>query len=497
MMQILFYLTLFVLGLGLHFVGSIFVLSALGDEAGGLARWYAKLGLVSVFKPVVTVNASNELTLKRRQYDENLDVEKVTFGGLTSSVTRYLRDPQDRLHRFLGVRFGFVEERTGLVFDPRDADAAGESKRLEEDGSLTFEGATSGNRIQEYVRGVLELPSGARGVNLQDVFYLTGGSARSQMVDWLIELYSRSQEPRESQLSFWQKMTPIAALVVMLLLGAFISGNMAGGGGGGGGGGVTLPVGGALLAAATTRVPDWVTRERVVAAGVAVVAAGVALTMLALFPIGIAFWGLTSLGLGLVTIPAVAMFLGRSLGGLGIALGQLYLILACFAFDQPVIHLRDDNTYTLTEYDDLDADGVSEPSWYRFAKTWVGVTYDNTTDAWPGRNSTVTQEDIESMNLYDDATAGLPANTSTTSALGSGGHRGVIPQSLDADTVALSTRHAFSWFRDVGRGRLLQRALKEAKEDHFGGNSTGDDLILKMTIGFAVLGLLVDVFVFF
>jgi hypothetical protein len=496
MMQLLFYLTLFVLGLGLHFVGSIFVLAALGDDADGLARWYAKLGLVSVFKPVVTVNASNELTLKRRQYDEGLDNEKVTFGGLGSSVTRYLRDPQDRLHRFLGVRFGFVEERTGLVFDPRDADAAGESKRLEEDGSLTFEGTATGNRVPEYVRGVLELPSGARGVNLQDVYYLVGGSAKSQMVDWLIELYSRSQEPRESQLSFWQKMTPIAALVVMLLLGAFISGNMGGGGGGGGGGGVTLPVGGALLAMASTRVPDWVTRERVVAAGVALVAVAICLIMFTLFPAGVAFWALVSLGIGLVTIPAVAMFLGRSLGGLGIALGQLYLILACFAFDQPVIHLREDDTYTLTEYSDL-GDDVSDPSWYRFAKAWVGVTYDNSPDAWPGRKSTITQKDIQNMSLHDDATAGLPGNASTTPALQSGGHRGVVPQELDGDTVGVSTRHAFSWFRDVGRGRLLQRALKNAKEDHFGGNTTGDDTILKATIGFAFLGLLVDVFVFF
>ncbi len=491
MMELLFYLTLFVLGLGLHFVGSIFVLTALGDEADGLARWYAKLGLVSVFKPVVTVNSSNELTLKRRQYDEHLDVEKITFGGLTSSVTRYLRDPQDRLHRFLGVRFGFVEERTGLVFDPRDADAAGESKRLEEDGALVYEGTASANRIDEYVRGILELPAGARGVNLQDVFYLTGGSARSQMVDWLIELYSRSQEPREQQLSFWQKMTPVAALVIILLLGAFISSN----GGGGGGGGPTIPVGGVLLAVASTRVPDWVTRERVVATGVAIVAAGIVLTMLALFPVGPAFWALVSLGLGLVTIPAVAMFLGRSLGGLGIALGQLYLILACFAFDNPVIHLREDDTYTLAEYDDLD--GVSDPTWYRFAKTWVGVTYENTPDSWPGRNSTVTQDDFDSISVRDDATAGLPESAGIATSMKSGGHSSVVPESLDASSVGVRTRHAFSWFRDVGRGRLLQRALKEAKEDHFGGNSTGDDFILKTTIGFALLGLLVDVFVFF
>lgn len=494
MMVLLFYATLFVLGLGLHFVGSIFVLAALGDEASGLARKYAKLGLVSVFKPIVTVNSSNELTLKRRQYDEHLDVEKVSFGGLTSSVTRYLRDPQDRLHRFLGVRFGFVEERTGLVFDPRDADAAGESKRLEEDGSLVYEGTASSNRIDEYVRGILELRAGARGVNLQDVFYLTGGSARSQMVDWLVELYSRSQEPREQQLSFWQKMTPVAALVVILLLGAFISGNMSGGGGGGGGG-VTMPVGGALLAVASTRIPEWLTRKHVVAAGVTGLGAVIMLTMFALFPVGTAFWALVSLGLGLVAIPFVAMFLGRSLGGLGIALGQLYLILACFAFDQPVIHLRDDDTYTLTEYDDLD--NVNEPSWYRFAKTWVGVTYENTPRAWPGRNSTVTQDDFEDISVRDDATAGLPESAGIATSMKSGGHSSVVPSTLDASSVGVRTRHAFSWFRDVGRGRLLQRALKEAKEDHFGGNSTGDDFILKTTIGFALLGLLVDVFVFF
>lgn len=497
-MIFLFFMTLFVLGLGLHFVASIFILAALGDDATSLAHSYAKLGLVSVFKPVVTVNASNELTLKRRKYDEHLDVEKVNFGGLTSKVTRYLRDPQDRLHRFLGVRFGFVEERTGLVFDPRDADAGGEAKRLEADGSLEYAGNPQNNRIPQYIRGLLELPAGVRGVNLQDVYYIVGGSADAQAVDWLVEIYSRSQEPREQRLSFWQKLTPVAALVGMLLIGAFIGGNT-GGGGGGGGGGVTMPVGGLLLGVASTRIPDslrgFVTRERAVAAGVTFVATLTILVMFAVFPGGVAFWGLVSLGLGLVFVPAVAMFLGRSLGGLGIALGQLYLILACFGYSQPVIHLREDDTYTLAEYEDLDAD--YEPTWYRFAKTWVGVTYENTADAWPGRNTTLTAGDLETTEHRDAPSAGLPSRDAVVTEVSSGGHSSVLPRSLSVEDVGVQTRHVLSWFRDVGRGRLLQRALSEAKEDHFGGNSRSDDFVLKATVGFALLGLLVDIFVFF
>lgn len=490
---LLFYLTLFVLGLGLHFVGAIFALAALGSEAKGLARRFLKIGLVSAYRPAVTVNASHELTLKRRKYDEHLDTEKVVFGGLMSKVTRYLRDPQDRLHRFFGVRFGFVDERTGLVYDPRDCDMGKRSNEHQEAESLSYRGSVEEGRITKQIRGVFGFETGARGVSLRDVKYLIGGSADSQAVDWLITLYKKSQEPRSQSLSVWKILAPAIALSLVLAVGAFLGG---GGGGGGGGGTPTLPVGSALLLAISPYLPFNSWRQRGVAAGFAIVGGLLLAGLFVFFPTGIATKAAVSFVFGLVFLPGLAYFLGRSLGGLGMGLSKLYLILGFFPYSDPVIYLREDNEYVVEEWDDLD--GVAEPEWYRFAKTWVGVTYENTEDAWPGRDSVLKPDVLKEYGETTvDVDADLPPQHAVASGISSAGHSGVVPTDPDEDRVWVQTRHGMSWFKDVGRGQLLKRALKNAKEEHFGGKDIEDNKVMYMTLGAAILGLFVDVVVFF
>lgn len=491
-MLLLWYLSLVVLGIGLHAAGLIFLLLALGDENDWLVQQLAQIGLTSVYKPVLTVGASNSFTLKKRSLDERLDTEKITFGGLRSTVTRYLRDPQNRLHRWGSVRFGFVDERTGLVFNPRDADAGREAKRHEEAGSLEYSGEPKNGRIPKFIRGVLDLPAGTRGVNLQDVHYLVGGSADSQAVDWLIDIYQRSQEPQESSLSVWQKLTPIAALALMLVLGSFL----AGGGGGGGGGGMTLPVGGLLLLVASPSLPEWFTRTRAVTGVVSLLGVLVFLGLTSVFGPVLAIKSLVALAAGMLFLPFIAVFLGRSLGGLGVALGKLYFILAGFGYKNPVFHLTEDDEYELRELEDL-PERSSEPAWYRFAYQWWGVTYENSEEAWTGKNVVLSPERVESMAQADVPVEGLDAGDAVANGLENAGHEAVIPKRPKSDHVHVVTRHVFGWFRGVGRGRLLWRALKQAKEDHFGGGQGKDDLILYTTIAFALLGLVVDIFIFF
>lgn len=498
---LLFYFTLFVLGLGLHFVGAAIGLTAIdGDDARSLARKFVAIGLVAAHKPVLTVNTSSELTLKRRSYDEELDGETVTFGGLMSSITRRLQDPRNRLHRFFGVRFAFVEEWSGLVFDPRDADAGHEAMQHQEAGTLHVRGEPRDGRLPQYIRGVFDTPAGPRGVNLGSVVHLIGGSADSQAVTWLQEMYKTSQEPRTESLSTWQLLAPVLALLGVLLFGAFM-----GGGGGGGGGGSSLPampVGGSLfiLAAPAGALATLAAYRTQIVVGIGTLLATLfVLGLVSVFPLGVAIPAILSLVAGVLFLPTIAWFLGKSLGALGLGLATLYFILGLkFAYDDPVIYLRENDEYDLVEWAEVEDEASSTPTWYRFAKTWIGVAYENTDDAWPGKGAVLSADKVES---YADETAEdgdlVPPGTAVAPTMQSGGHTGFVPTKQRSSEVYLQTRHALAWFRDVGRGGLLLRALKQAKEDHFGGNEDLGKRLQYMTIGFVVLGLFVDFLVFF
>jgi len=551
MPPLLLYATLFVFGLGLSFVAPLFVMVAVdAGTARTIGRKYLTIFLVSVAKPVLTINPSNELTLKRRSYDETLDCEKIAFGGLMSSITRRLRDPGDRLHRFYGgVRFAFVDELSGVVFDARDADVGRSAWEHREAGTLSTVKSSTGEHHSIYIRSVFELPEGVRGVSLQRVWHLLGGSANSQYIDWLIEMYEESQDPRSEQLTTMQMLAPVAALGTILVIGALIA-DMGGGGGGGGssGGGGTIigllllwaipntetlrdwvrerwqylaAVGSALAAIVGTYIGAGVSAAGVVVAmlavatlvgaiihtwkpvyrayltafGLVVMVGGFVLGLLSVFSITGTLTLLVVLTLGFLFLPALAWFGGRSLGGLGVLLGKLYAILGFFGFSEPVIYLTERNRYEVVDAAAVDID--PEPDWYRFAKTWVGVSYENAPGVWPGRESAIGPDTLEKF-LQDGDTAPdeLPHGT-TLANMSCGGHQGFAPKRTAPDSVYVKSGHALSWFREVGRGRLLVRALKQAKEDHFGGSNDNETFVRNAVLGMALVGLVVDWVMFF
>lgn len=500
-MSLLLYASLFVLGIGLHVVGALFLMALVDDAtARSIGRKFIAIFLTALHRPLLTVNMSNNLTLKRWSYDEQLDEKTVSFGGLFDSVTRVLRDPRDRLHRFYGVKFGFADEYSGLVFDPRDADAGKRTYEHMEAGSLRyFTDAMNSSLPTAFIRAVYELPRGMRGVELRRVWHLIGGSGNSQYTEWLDKMYAEGQEPRSDSLGFWQLMAPVAAFIGVMAVGAFVADATSSGGGGGSA--PTVNIGLLFLLA----IPDWkrpswrpIYRTYLVVAAGALGGAALLWLAVSTVPVGILLPSLVAFTLGLVIVPFVAYFLGRSLGGLGLALGKLYAIVGLYPFRDPVINLGADDRYTVEEWAEIDEG--PDPQWYRFAKTWLGVTYDNDgPDVWPGREAAIEADRLGEYveDDVDDAPEVLPPGTAP--AMSRAGHRGYAPKTgrLDDDAVYLKSGHALSWFREVGRGRLLMRALKNAKEDHFGGNQEQRSFVRRSVIAMTVLGALFNWLVFF
>jgi len=485
------------------------VLSASLSEERGLrvARKSIALGLKSIWRPAITFNASDELTLKRRSYDEKHDTECISFGGLTSSVKRYLHDPQDRLHSFYGTPFGFVDELFGVVVDPRDVDV-GRSIRKAQANSQYEHRVERGGHLHEAVKAVFERPRGNVGVRLPDVSTLVGGSFDSQVVDRIRDYYQTSQAPRSQTSALRQLLVPIGAFIVVVMMGLFAAGQ--GGGGGGSapsGDNSTISIGAMLLLASASRIDiDWeeVNWQNVgvglgIVVLIGVVGGGLLLAFPAVvsvmgIPLPLGLWAVIMLGVGMVIPAFIASFFGRSLGPVGMALGKLYLTIGLLGFDRPVINYSN-GEYDVVEYDR--AQWPIEPKWYRFAMTRIGVSFANQEENWPD-GTTISRGKVTGMAESGDK-HGAPTGHVATDHIAVDDIKGFVPEDPAEDATFVRTDRTTGWLFEAGQDRrLMTAALQSAKQDFGGGQKpVGDKWILGATLVAMAMGAVFDWVVFF
>jgi len=478
------------------------------DRGRQLAQFAVGLGLKSVWKPVLTFTSSDELTLKKRSFDEKHDSEYVSFGGVFSSIKRAIHDPQDRLHSFYGTPFGFVDEVFGVVVDPRDVLLGQYISRTQANGQYTHRVERS-ESLHESVRAVFETPEGAVGVQLSNVAALFGGSFDSQLIDRIRDIYETSQAPKGESSALKQLLAPVMAFVGVVLLSMFIAGQTGGAGGGGSpgpsppaGNGTTIEVGLLLLSISTSKLNrNW--RNRLVYVALLVVGILTTLGLYAAFPptislLGIALplgiWAVIALLSGMFVPAFVASFFGRSLGPIGMLLGKLYITIGLLGYDQPVIDLTE-SRYQLVEYDSREWE--IEPHWYRFAMTRIGVGFPNDRDAWPD-GTTMSPAKVEA--LADSGRSSFaPDDCVSTDAIQVGDIRGFLPDDPDDEAVHVRTDRTTGWFIEAGQARrLMMSALQNAKRDFGGGRQpVGDKWILGATLASMALGSVFSWVVFF
>lgn len=496
------------LGMLLGPLAVAFLIRLLSPETGRkLGDWAVGLGLKSVWRPALTFNAASELTLKRRRYDEDHDEQKISFGGLLSSVERTLFDPQDRLHSLFGTPFGFVDERFGVIFDTRDA-SVGRALSDAQDRGIYETRVERGQSLVESVLGVFTFRGETDGVDLNDVWVLIGGSFDSQLVRKIHEYYQKGQAAKTETTALRQLLVPAGVLLGVILMGMFASGQ------GGGGTPVstnetTIDVGMALLASAGAS--RFSRRDKVALGGVTIAAllsAGgafllfPAITTVLGIPLPLGIWALIMIGIGMTILPFVASFFGRSLGPLGMVLGKLFITIGLLGYSRPVITLVEEGRYELREYDDHDWD--HEPKWYRFAMTRLGAGHANDVETW-GDDVTESQARVEQMGNSDNDIAvdggepATPARHSPTELIAHEDIVGYVPDDVEDDATYVRTDLTTGFFLEAGQNRrLMEAALQSAKEQYGGGQKpVGDKWILGSTLVAAAMGLVFDWVVFF
>lgn len=503
----------FLLGLVIGPLAVAGLIAMLSDDRGrGLGDWAFSTGLKSVWRPALTFNAANELTLKRRSYDEKHDEQKISFGGMFSGVERFLFDPQNRLHDFFGTPFGFVDERFGIIFDPRDAAVGRELDEAQEAGVYTRR-VESGNKLHESVLGVFSLPKPNVGVNLPDVWTLVGGSFDAQLVRKIDEFYQKSQAPKASTTALRQLLVPVGTFIAIVLLGMFAASKT-----GGGAAASPTPTGntstvsiGALLLVSLVGGDDWERRD-VGVVGLTTVF-GLLLTAGLYFiftptaavfgiPLPLGVWCVIMLAVGMAILPFTAAWFGRSLGGLGMLLGTLFITIGLLGYERPVVALVGDDEYALLEYGE--GDWATKPQFYRFALTRLGVGVVSDVDVW-GEGVTYSPAVVEEMGTplpdgaMPDGGVSAPQGYTPTEALAKDDIGAYVPSDVDKDALYLRTDLTTGWFEEAGQNRrLMKAALDTAKERYGGGQKpVSDKWILGATLVAMFMGALFDWLVFF
>lgn len=525
----------FVLGIALGPLCLAVLTVALEDDRGQRVSEFAVgLGLKSVWKPVLTFTTSDELTLKRRSYDEKHDSEYLSFGGMLSGIKRVIYDPQDRLHSFYGTPFGFVDELFGIVVDPRDVVVGEYLRRNQANGQYTHR-VERNNSLSESVRAVFEIPEGQIGVQLSQASTLVGGSFDSQFLDRIRDIYETSQAPKGETSALKQLLAPVMAFVGVVLLSMFVAGQTASSGGAApqpAANETTISVGLLVLFISTDKARKWLKerydslralidqlqgkqsehdgpgvlerveqgldaagnphrgnwRHRLVVLALLSVGAVVTLGLFLAFPttlsllgipLPLGIWSVIALLLGMLVPAFVASFFGRSLGGVGMLLGKLYITIGLLGFDKPVIDF-DGSEYDLVEYDSRDWE--IEPHWYRFAMTQIGIGFPNTTGAWP-EGTTMHSEVVKTLGDTGDK-HDAPDDCVATDAVKVGDIKGFVPDDPDEDAVHVRTDRTTGWFSEAGQARrLMKSALEKAKQDYGGGQKpVGDKWILGATL---------------
>lgn len=519
-----------------------------------IGDWSFATGLKSVWRPALTFNAANELELKRRGYDEEHDEQKISFGGLFSKVERFLFDPQNRIHDFYGTPFAFVDERFGIILDPRDAVLGRELLERQAAGTYTRR-VERGEQLVESVLAVFELPKGHVGARLPDVWALVGGSFDAQLVRKIHEFYRKGQAPKSGTTAIRQLLVPVGAFIGVLLLGMLAAGQGVGQGGGGGGASVpnssSIEIGGSMLLlwatlrrpAVAERIRSWLGNDQghnetsnqpsppqtdggadgprpdrgrvrdwfvsavflgvfgLLAYGL-YVALPVPATLLGItLPLGL--WGVVLLTFGMGTLPFVAGWFGRGLGPIGAGLGKIFIIIGLLPYARPVITLIDERTYELREY--AAEDWPVEPQWYRFALTRVGVGFLNDEGTWSD-DLIESPAAVGSMGeaVTDGggdlvAAAEAPPKHAVTPLIEQEGIYGYVPTDVDDDAVYVRTDLTTGWFEEAGQNRRLMQAALETAKERFGGGQKplSDNKILMATFAAMIAGAIFDWLVFF
>jgi len=492
--QILFGILSFLLspwGLLSFFVGTtaflLFPLISLATSWKWPARVYLKFAAFPVKRAAFVISESNDAFFKQMSLN-SLGQHEVTIDDKTVSC----EDPDQALHYWLGMRFTFVDEEHGIMFDPRHA-AIGMRKRLKDKANeavyLASEAEWQEFGVAKWLPGVFAFPKDYELVDLSAVQELIDGGERSEFPERVEELYQHSRVFGDGTPAI-KFLYPIIALAVTFGGTWFMTSQF---GLPSAGPSSTVGFGSALLVFGGTKAAK---AKKVLAPLLALVAVGGLVAGIFVFTnLIITIAVVVTFGMGLLLLPLLT-FLSQPSKLLSGVLSNLYFKLGLFGYRQPVLTWTPAK-YVIKEYDELDT--TDDVSWYDQWGHTIGVTYEPGPSSW-GPES-ITHAEIESQQPVTDGgnsmDSRLPSKYVRSDHIKRDSYGAYLPKRTRDDSYYLESGIAMERMNNSASGEKSHRKLLEAKDEYGdAGDGLDDSVVFKTTLVSGAIGLLAGIGVF-
>lgn len=441
----------------LSFIGLPFISTATTWK--GPANFFLRLGAWPITRSSFVVSESNDAYFKQLTLTA-LGLHTVDVDG----DEKVVEDPDSALHYWLGMRFSFVDEEHGVMFDPRHA-AVGMRKRAKEQANegvyLATEQEWESDDIQKWLPGVFEMPTKNELVNLSAVQALIDGGERSEFAKRVEQLYQHSRDPLGSDRPPMKLLFPVIALIAPFAGIWFMVSQF------GLPGGPSTTVGyGALFMLAGREVE----KKHVAVFGAVLTVVGILAGITVLLNPIVTVAVVLSYLLGLLVLPLLTV-LAKPSALLAGAISTIYFKLGFFGYRQPVIEWTP-RKYVTRELDDLDT--TSNIEYYDQWGHQIGVTYEPGPESWGAEP--VSHGEIEAQQMVTDGGASatqtnLPPKYVASSQIKRGQYGGYLPKRVKDDHYYIDSGIAMERFKNSSNGEKAHRKLLQAKDEHGASNS--------------------------
>lgn len=445
-------------------------------------------------------------------YFKQINLELGLLSTTLDDDQKLIEDPAQRMHHWLGIRFGLVNEEHGVVFDPRDA-AIGMRKRAfndrDEGEFLATDDEWDEWGITKWKPAVFEMPKKYEIVDLSAVKELIDGGERAEWGERVEELYKHSREPFGSGTPLGKYMYPILGFCIPFF-GIWILKSQLGGSAVGESVSFSTAVSVSTLLLVGLGLDTESLSERVRAVDWALVAAtigfvGVPLGSLGLigviFSPGLAVGVAIALLLGMLIVPIITVLsqVSASLSG---ALSKLYFKLGFLGFQQPVF-VWTAKKYVIREYGHMETKNQHQTTWYDMFGTVVGFSFEPDESSWGPE--VMSHQELESeiepkRNMLADGgsrNSNLPPKYVRSEQIQRDKYGGYLPKRLSDACYYLHSGIVLNRFANSAVGEKALRKLLEAKQEHgAAGSGVADSTVLKTTAVTTVVGALAGIGIF-
>jgi len=465
----------------------------------GPANAFLKLATFPMRRAAIVISEHNDAIFKSMKF-LGIGVEQITIDG----EEKLFEDPDDSLHYFLGMKFGFANEKHGVLFDPRHA-ALGMKKRVlkahNDDTYLATEDEWQEYGVAKWIPGVFEMPTKHEIVDLSAVRELVDGGERSEYARRVEELYKHSRDPFNDSKPIMKFLYPVISLAIGFF-GVWFMMSQFGLPGGNPSSTVSYNAVGPLLLSlsglSSSRVREFLGKlDKRLWAGLflaVTVPLGTIVGLTLVFNVVLTIAILVAFTLGFIFLP-ILTFLSKPSKILSELFSKLYFKLGFFGYRQPVITWTPEK-YVVKEHDELET--TDNVEWYDLFGHVIGVSY-YPQKAWGPEQ--MSHQQIEAEQAVADGgeitDTNLPPKYVRSSQIRRDSYGGYLPKRISDRKQYVDTGIALERFKHSADGEKSLKKLLEAKDEHGSpGDGIDNNMVFKTSTVTGLIGLFLGIGIF-